>query len=68
MNYESIFDLDTKQCSKAYKKINLVEYYNYIKNNLTNQKLMYEKFPLPSFDEIYDLSKSAFLKIGRAHV
>jgi UDP-MurNAc hydroxylase len=61
MNYESVFDLNTKQCSKAYKKIDLDEYYNYIKNNLENKKLMYEKFSLPSFEEIYDLSKGAFV-------
>ena len=61
MNYESVYDLNTKQCSKAYKKIDLDEYFNYIKNNLENKKLMYEEFSLPSFDEIYDLSKSAFV-------
>jgi UDP-MurNAc hydroxylase len=62
MNYENVFDLNTKQCSKPYKKIDLDEYYNYIKNNLENKKLMYEKFSLPSFEEIYDLSKGAFVK------
>ena len=44
------------------KKINLKDYNSYIFKNLKNKQLEYEKNPTVKFEEIYELSKTAFVK------
>ncbi len=55
-----IFDLETKEYSSEYKKINQDEYKSYIHNNLKNKLLVYENDEVPNFEEIYELSKKAY--------
>jgi len=62
VNTDEIFDLELKEYSKPYEKINLEDYNSYIFKNLKNKQLEYEENPIVSFDEIYELSKTAFLK------
>jgi UDP-MurNAc hydroxylase len=62
LNPESTFDLSIKEYDKSYKKINQEEYSLYIAQKLKNKLLSYETDELPTFDEIYDLSKIAYQK------
>ena len=62
LNPESTFDLSTKEYDRGYKKINQDVYNLYIAEKLNNKLLSYEKDELPSFDEIYELSKKAHQK------
>jgi len=59
LNPESTFDLSTKEYDRGYKKINQDVYNLYINEKLKNKLLSYEKDELPSFEEIYELSKKA---------
>ena len=62
LNPESSFDLNRKEYDRDYKKINQIEYDLYIKEKLNNKLLSYEKDKLPTFEEIYQLSKKAYKK------
>lgn len=62
LNPESSFDLNTKEFDRDYKKINQSEYDLYIIEKLNKKLLSYEKDELPTFDEIYELSKKAYQK------
>jgi UDP-MurNAc hydroxylase len=62
LNPDSSFDLNTKEYDREYKKINQSEYDLYIIEKLNNKLLSYEKDELPTFDEIYELSKKAYQK------
>ena len=62
LNPESSFDLNTKEYDRHYKKINQSEYDLYIIEKLNKKLLSYEKDELPTFDEIYELSKKAYQK------
>lgn len=62
LNPESTFDLSSKEYDKSYQKINQEEYNLYIAQKLKNKLLLYEEDKLPTFDEIYDLSKIAYQK------
>jgi len=62
LNTDSTFDLDIKEYDKEYKKINYEEYKSYIDLKLSNKLLSYENDQIPSFDEIYELSKKAHQK------
>ncbi len=62
LNPDSTFDLSIKEYDRGYEKINQKEYNLYITQNLKNQLLSYEIGELPTFDEIYDLSKIAYQK------
>ena len=59
LNADSTFDLSIKEYDKDYKKINQNEYQSYINRNLSNKLLVYEGDDIPSFDEIYELSRKA---------
>ena len=48
--------------NNSFQKINQDEYNLYIAEKLNNKLLSYEKDELPSFDEIYELSKKAYQK------
>ncbi len=62
LNPESSFDLNSKEYDRDYKKINQVEYDLYIKEKLNKKLLSYEKDEVPTFEEIYELSKKAYQK------
>jgi UDP-MurNAc hydroxylase len=62
INNEEIFDISIKENSRPYTKMDLNDYDNYILHNLKNRKLNYENISPSSFEEIYQLCKSAFLK------
>jgi UDP-MurNAc hydroxylase len=62
LNPESSFDLNSKEYDRDYKKINQAEYDLYIKEKLNKKLLSYEKDKLPTFEEIYQLSKKAYKK------
>ena len=62
LNTGSTFDLDIKEYDKNYQKINYKEYQSYIDLELSNKLLTYENDEIPSFDEIYELSKKAHQK------
>ena len=51
-----------KEYDKDYQKINYDEYQSYIDLELNNKLFTYEKDEIPSFDEIYELSKKAHQK------
>ena len=59
---DQTFDLDLKENSSEYKFINKLDYKNYIDENLKHKKLDYENDIKPNFDELYELSKSAFTR------
>ena len=59
---DSSFDFNTKEQDINYKKINQVEHDLYIAERLNEKLLNYEKDELPTFDEIYELSKKAYQK------
>ena len=63
LNTDSTFDLSIKEYDKDYQKINYDEYQSYIDLELSNKLLSYEKDEIPSFDEIYELSKKAYKRI-----
>ena len=54
--------MDLKENSSEYKFINKLDYKNYIDENLKHKKLDYENDIKPNFDELYELSKSAFTR------
>ena len=58
------FDISTGESNNVYKKINFEDYKNYIETYLVNKKLNYENEESPGFDELYELSKGAFLKFN----
>ena len=63
LNSESIFDLETHSSSEKYKKINLKEKTDYIKNILSTKKLDYEYEPTPlknEFTELFPLCYDRF--------
>jgi UDP-MurNAc hydroxylase len=63
LNSESIFDLETHTSSDKYKKINLKEKTDYIKNILSTKKLDYEYEPTPlknEFTELFPLCYDRF--------
>jgi len=60
LNPDSSFDLNTKEYDRTYKKLNQDEYRLYITEKLNKKLLSYEKDKLPTFDEIYELSKKAY--------
>ena len=62
LNPESVFDLEIKEYSSIYKKINVEEHKSYINNNLKNKFLTYEFDEIPKFEEIYELAKKAHIK------
>ena len=62
LNAGSTFDLNIKEYDGNYQKINYEEYQSYIDLELSNKLLIYEKDEIPSFDEIYELSKKAHQK------
>lgn len=62
LNLDSVYDLDLDEYSSVYKKINLQEHKSYIETTLKNKKLTYEVEEMPKFEEIYELSKKAFIK------
>ena len=62
LNTDSTFDLNIKEYDKDYQKINYDEYQSYIDLELNNKLFTYEKDEIPSFDEIYELSKKAHQK------
>ena len=62
LNVGSTFDLNIKEYDKDYQKINIKEYQSYIDLELSNKLFTYEKDEIPSFDEIYELSKKAHQK------
>ena len=62
LNPESTFDISINEYDRDYQKINQNEYNSYIVEKLNNKLLSYEKDELPSFDEIYELSKKAYQK------
>ena len=62
LNNDETFDLSINECTKPYEKINYEDYNHYIEKKLKNKKLQYENNQMPSFDEIYELSKGAFKK------
>ena len=71
LNSNSTFDLDDYTQSSEYKKINLIEKTNYIKNILSNQKFDYEnEIPLSKteflnlFPDCYDRFESRRKRIG----
>ena len=55
LNSESIFDLETSLPSDKYKKINLKEKNDYLKNILSTKKLDYEYEPTPLKNELTEL-------------
>ncbi len=59
LNTDSTFDLSIKEYDRDYQKLNYDEYHSYINLHLSNKLLSYEKDEIPSFDEIYELSKNA---------
>tara|TARA_B100000989_G_scaffold48823_1_gene31933 strand:+ start:404 stop:1762 length:1359 start_codon:yes stop_codon:yes gene_type:complete len=59
LNTDATFDLNIKEYDKNYQKINYDEYQSYIDLDLKNKFLDYEKDEIPTFDEIYELSKKA---------
>lgn len=61
LNPDSSFNLVNQQYDKPYKNIDLNKYNLYIKEKLRNKLLTYEKDIPPSFDEIYELAKKAFI-------
>jgi len=62
LNTDSTFDLSIKEYDKEYQKINHDEYQSYIDSKLSSKLLDYEHDKIPSFDEIYELSKKAHQK------
>jgi len=60
LNPDSTFDLNIKEYDKDYKKIDYDEYQSYIDSELSNKLLNYEIDDVPSFEEIYELSKKAY--------
>jgi len=62
LNTDATFDLNIMEYDKDYQKINYDEYQSYIDLELSNKLLTYEKDEIPSFDEIYELSKKAHQK------
>ena len=62
LNTESTFDLSVKEYDRDYQKIKYEEHQSYIDMELSNKLLSYEKDEIPSFEEIYDLSKIAHHK------
>ena len=60
LNSNSTFDLDNFTQSSEYKKINLDEKNNYIKNILSNQKFDYENEAHPSKTELSNLFSSCY--------
>ena len=62
INPGSSFDLISESYSNEYKKFNLNEYRSYVKNILQKKKLDYEEDPQPTFEELYELSKTAYRK------
>ena len=60
LNPDSTFDLNIKEYDKGYKKIDYDEYQSYIDSVLSNKLLNYEIDDVPSFEEIYELSKKAY--------
>ncbi len=59
LNPESTFDLSIEEYDRVYEKINQDEHNLYIAEKLNKRLLSYEKDELPSFEEIYELSKKA---------
>ena len=62
INTDQIFDFSINEQSKPYSIINLSEYKEYIKNILLKKKLDYETDESVSFEEIYELSKKAYVR------
>ena len=61
MNPGTSIDLNNKSYSKPYNKIDTKKYNQYINDVLINKKLTYENDIMPTFEEIYELSKKAFV-------
>ena len=61
INPGSSFNLNTKMVSKKFEKFDKEKLKNFI-FKISNTKLDYEKDPIPTFEEIYELSKKAFQK------
>ena len=59
LNPESTFDISIREYDRNYQKLNQNEYNSYISEKLKNKLLTYEKDEIPSFEEIYELSKKA---------
>ena len=62
LNTDNTFDLSIKEYDKVYKRINDNHYQSYFNKVLKNKLLLYENEDIPSFDEIYELSKNAHQK------
>ena len=62
LNTDSTFDLNIKEYDNDYQKLDYDDYQSYIDLKLANKLLDYEKDEIPSFDEIYELSKMAHKK------
>ncbi len=61
INPGSSFNLNTKMVSKKFEKFDKEKLKNFI-FKISNTKLDYEKDPIPTFEEIYELYKKAFQK------
>ena len=62
LNQDCTFDLNTKEYDKNYKKMDYNKYQSYLDSVLSKKLFDYEKDEVPSFDEIYELSKKAHQK------
>jgi len=62
LNTGATFDLSIKEYDKNYQKINYDEYQSYIDLHLSKKSFSYESDQIPTFEEIYELSKKAYQK------
>lgn len=65
LNYDSYLDLDTGKTSEQYTRIDDAEKERYCNERLASVKFDYEKEPVPSADDIYELIPQSYERFDR---